>query len=111
MSFTGPFDRKTILIDRIADAITSTDDLEKPTGSRTNDSLERLAVYFEEHGGIPGASGVVQADWNATSGPAAILNKPTMRELLDALEEDDGTFDDVVGVTTASSDDIDSLFG
>lgn len=51
--YSGPFDRKTILIDRIADAITATDDLESPTGSRTNDSIERLAIYFEDYGGIP----------------------------------------------------------
>jgi len=112
-NYSGPFDRKTILIDRIADAITSTDDLDSPTGSRANDSLEQLAIYFEDHGGIPGASGVVQADWNATSGPSAILNKPTMKELLEAIGDDEGqeTFDDIVGVTTASTSDIDNMFG
>lgn len=109
--YAGPFNRKTFNIDRIADAITGTDELENPTGSRSNDSLERLADYFEEHGGIPGASEHVNADWNATSGPSAILNKPTMQDLINSLEQDETTFDDAVGVSTATPEDIDSLFG
>ena len=110
--FSGPYNRKILLLDRIADAITSTDDLDKPTGSRENDSLERLATFFEEHGGIPGGGGSVQADWNATSGPSAILNKPTLRELLEEMGATGGedSFDEIIGASTATPDDIDSMF-
>ena len=55
--FSGPFNRQTDLLDRIADAITGSDELDKPTGSRALDSLERLAIWFEAHGGIPSSPG------------------------------------------------------
>lgn len=72
--FSGPYSRQTEMIDRIADAITGTDELQKPTGSRALDSLERLAVWFETHGGIPSPSGddssgailySTKAEWDA----------------------------------------------
>ena len=100
------------MLDRIADAITHSDVLEPATTDRTNDSLQRLAEYFEENNGIPGAGDAVQADWSATSGPSAILNKPTLQELIASLEQEgQTTFDDAVGVTTATEEDIDELFG
>ena len=55
--FSGPYSRQTEMLDRIADAITKTDEIEHPTGNRALDSLERLAVWFEAHGGIPSSSG------------------------------------------------------
>ena len=110
MAFVGPYSRQVEMLDRIADAITHSDVLEPATTDRTNDSLQRLAEYFEENNGIPGAGDAVQADWSATSGPSAILNKPTMQELIDSLEQGGTSFDDAVGVTTATEADIDELF-
>ena len=55
--FSGPYSRQTEMLDRIADAITGTDELENTTGNRALDSLERLAVWFETHGGIPSSPG------------------------------------------------------
>ena len=52
-SYSGPYKRLSEMLDRIADAITKTDELRTPTGSRALDSLERLAIWFEAHGGIP----------------------------------------------------------
>lgn len=45
---SGPFDRKVELVDKIADLLTGTDDLEKPTGNRLNDSLQRIAEAIEK---------------------------------------------------------------
>ena len=110
-SFAGPYSRQVEMLDRIADAITHSDVLEPATTSRSNDSLQRLAEYFEENNGIPGAE-QVQSDWKATSGPSAILNKPTLQELVESLEEESGmTIEDLIGASTATSDDIDELFG
>ncbi len=44
---SGPFDRKVELLDKIADLLTGTDDLENPTGNRLNDSLQRIAEAIE----------------------------------------------------------------
>lgn len=44
---SGPFDRKVELLDKIADLLTGTDDLENPTGNRVNDALERIADAIE----------------------------------------------------------------
>jgi len=109
-SFAGPYSRQIYELDRIADAITHSDVLDPATSSRSNDALQRLADYFEENDGIPGAK-KVNADWNATTGPSVILNKPDLQSLIDAYEEESGlTLEDLLGASTASDDDIDSLF-
>ena len=108
--FAGPYSRQTYELDRIADAITHSDELENATRSRSNDALQRLADYFEENDGIPGAK-KVNADWDATVGPSVILNKPNLQDLADDYEEESGnTIDDIMGVSTASLEDIDGLF-
>ena len=47
--FSGPFNRNITEIDRIADALTGTDDVESPTGNRVADSLSRIADFFEDN--------------------------------------------------------------
>lgn len=70
-NYSGPYLRQVTLLDRIADAITGKDDLDNPTGVRSLDALERLAIWFEEHGGIPSGGGDApiyyhtEAEWDA----------------------------------------------
>lgn len=96
--FSGPYSRQTEMIDRIADAITGTDELEKPTGNRALDSLERLAVWFETHGGIPSPSGDdssgailynSKAEWDAQRD--LVSRKGTIYIYSDYQTADDGT--------------------
>ena len=108
--FAGPYNRQTYELDRIADAITHTDVLENSTSSRSNDALQRLADYFEENDGIPGAK-KVNADWDAEAGPSAILNKPNLQKLIEDFEEESGmTLEDLLGASSATDEDIDRLF-
>ena len=54
--FSGPFHRNITEIDRIADALTGTDDVEAPTGNRAADSLSRIADFFENNKVVGGGS-------------------------------------------------------
>jgi len=47
MEYSGPFDRKIAEVDRIADALTGSDEVDNPTGNRLCDSLTRIADYLE----------------------------------------------------------------
>ena len=46
-TYSGPFDRKVELIDKIADILTDTDEITIPTGNRLCDALQRIADYLE----------------------------------------------------------------
>ena len=60
--FSKPFSREVELIDRIADAITGTDEVKHPSGNRVNDSLQRIAEYVEDKGSGAKVPSVTEED-------------------------------------------------
>ena len=77
MEYSGPFDRKIYNIDRIADALSGTDDSEFPKGDRERDSLERIADYLSMN--PPAVAGGVEkinlSTANSVAGVVTDLNK------------------------------------
>ena len=51
---SSPYNRVIVEVDRIADVLTGTDDVENPSGNRLADSLQRIADHIEGGGAVGG---------------------------------------------------------
>ena len=94
--FSGPFDRRTTAIDRIADALCGPENPEDGTGNRITDSLERIATAVENgSGGGSSSSGIftitIYADDVVDDGDENIVAffkvDKTLREIIAAYND------------------------
>lgn len=53
---SSPYNRVIVEVDRIADVLTGTDDVENPSGNRLADSLQRIADHIEGGGAVGGGT-------------------------------------------------------
>ena len=90
-TYSGPFDRKVELIDKIADILTDTDEITTPTGNRLCDALQRIADYLEAEAEASSSDsssggGSENNDFTIYYSVAHQVCSKTFAELLEAFE-------------------------